>query len=163
MRRIAPLLSCLSGFAALCAFAAQTDWMLEDSRDAMTDRRVVVAYTRVDSGRAREHTLELRCSAGDLTARIGVGAYVPSENGRTDVLLRWDEETPVTRELGLDARRDAILVDAPEAFGARLRAHDRLRVRVFERYGTPIDLDFSLAGSAGPVDVVLDACPSREP
>jgi hypothetical protein len=159
MRRIALLLSCTPWLAALAAFAAaQTDWILEEDRDAMTDRRVAVASTRVDPGRAREHTLEIRCSAGDLAARIGVGEYVPSEQGRTTVLLRWDEQAPTTRELELDEGRGVILVDDPVGFGTRLRAHDRLRVRVFERYGTPIDLDFSLVGSAVPVQAVLDAC-----
>ena len=160
MRCTPPLLLLL---ATLGAFAAQTSWMLENSRDAMTDGPVVVAYTRVDSGRAREQTVEVRCARGALSARIGVGEYVPSTEGRTTVLLRWDEQPPITGELELDASRGVILIDDPDHFGARLRAHDRLRVRVFERYGTPIDLDFSLAGSAAPVRAVLDACPSPGP
>jgi hypothetical protein len=149
--------------APLCAFAAQTPWMLEDTRDAMTDGRVVVASTHVDSGHTHEHTLELRCAEGVLTARIGVGEYVPSTEGRTAVLLRWDEQAPLPGELRLDESRGVILVEDAADFGARLRAHDRLRVRVFERYGTPIDLDFSLAGSAAPVRAVLDACTSPGP
>ncbi|MEE4360400.1 MAG: hypothetical protein V2I63_02635 [Pseudomonadales bacterium] len=145
-------------WAATPSFAAQTPWRVEEGVDAMSDRRILSAYTRVDAGRAGEHALMLRCAGGKLIGSIGTGDYISTLGDQARTLIRWDDDLPINGQLRISHSSNAVLLEDADDFAAGLRDRGRLRARVFRPDGSYIDLDFSLDGSAGPVDAVLEAC-----